>query len=185
MYINWTDSISIHNNQGVYMKVNQRSATVNTILSVLSERGVEYELNGPTPISEVLTDSDKAKVRELLFTAFRSGQVEYKASFQAKVNDDSELKKYISGLVNNWIRKAKEFNSGNTYQAKNPGSRAGSQDSKVKEMRKLLQVTADPQAKAIIQQAIDERVAELKAAKNEVEIDINQLPEHLRSLLKK
>ena len=165
------------------MKVNQRSATVNTILSVLTDRGVEYELNGPTPISEVLTDSDKAKVREVLFTAFRSGQVEYKSSFQAKVNDDSELKKYISGLVNNWIRKAKEFNNGQAYQAKNPGSRAGSQDSKVKEMRKLLSVTTDPQAKAMIQTAIDERVAQLKAEKNQVEIDVNNLPEHLRHLI--
>ena len=164
-------------------KVNQRSATVNTILSVLSERGYEYELNGETPISDVLNDSDKAKVREILFTMFRQGQVEYKSSFQSKVDDDSELKKYISGLVNNWIRKAKEFNSGNTYQAKNPGSRAGSQDSKVKEMRKLLQVTTDPQAKAMIQEAINQRVAEIKAEKNQVEIDASQLPKHLRHLV--
>lgn len=165
------------------MKVNQRSATVNTILSVLSERGVEYELNGPTPISQVLTDSDKAKVREILFTAFRSGQVEYKASFQAKVNDDSELRKYISGLVNNWIRKAKEFNNGQAYVAKNPGARAGAGDSKVKEMKKLLQVTTDPQARAIIQAAIDSRVAELKAEKNEVEIDYNAIPAELLAKL--
>ena len=164
-------------------KVNQRSATVNTILSVLSERGCEYELNGETPISDVLNDSDKAKVREILFTMFRQGEIEYKSSFQSKVDDDSELKKYISGLVNNWIRKAKEFNSGNTYQAKNPGSRAGSQDSKVKEMRKLLQVTTDPQAKAMIQEAINQRVSEIKAEKNQVEIDASQLPEHLRHLV--
>lgn len=164
-------------------KVNQRSATVNTILSVLSDRGVEYELNGETPIKDVLSDSDKSKVREILFTMFRQGQVEYKSSFQSKVDDDSELKKYISGLTNNWIRKAKEFNSGNAYQAKNPGSRAGSQDSKVKEMRKLLSVTTDPQAKAMIQEAINSRVSELKAEKNQVEIDVNNLPEHLRHLL--
>jgi hypothetical protein len=164
-------------------KVNQRSATVNTILSVLSDRGVDYELNGEQPISDFLEDSDKAKVREILFTMFKQGKVEYKSSFQAKVDDDSELKKYISGLVNNWIRKAKEFNCGQTYKAKNPGSRAGSQDSKVKEMRKLLSVTTDPQAKAMIQQAIDSRVSELKAEKNQVEIDVDNLPEHLRHLV--
>ena len=163
---------------------NQRTATVNTILAVLSERGVEYELNGPVPISDVLNDTDKSKVRDILFTMFRQKEVQYKSTFQAKVDDDSELKKYISGLVNNWIRKAKEFNSGQTYQAKNPGSRAGSQDSKVKEMRKLLSVTTDPQAKAMIQAAIDERVAELKAAKADVTIDVSQLPEHLRNLVK-
>ena len=165
-------------------KQNQRSATVSAILSVLSDRGVNYELNGPTRISDVLNDSDKSKVRELLFTAFRSGQIEYKSSFQSKVDDDSELKKYISGLVNNWIRKTKEFNGGETYQPKNPGSRTGSTDSKIKEMKKLLSVTTDPQAKAIIQEAIDKRVAELKAEKNQVEINIDNLPEHLKALVK-
>lgn len=164
-------------------KLNQRSATVNTILSVLSEHGINYELNGETPVSKVLTDTMKSQVREILFTAFRNGEVEYKASFQSKVNDDSELKKYISGLVNNWIRKAKEFNNGQAYQAKNPGIRAGSGDSKVKEMKKLLTVTTDPQAKAIIQAAIDERVAELKAEKQDIEIDYNAIPAELRSKL--
>lgn len=161
------------------MKVNQRTATVNTILSVLNERGVNYELNGETPIFEVLTDTDKAKTREILFTMFRQGEIEHKASFQSKVDDDSELKKYISGLVNNWIRKTKEFNGGVKYEAKNPGSRAGSQDEKVKEMRKLLSITTDPTAKAMIQQAIDERVASLKAEKNQVEIDYSVLPAEL------
>ena len=152
------------------MKVNQRTATVNTLLSVLNDRGVDYQLNGETPISEVLTDSDKAKTREILFTQFRNGSIEYKESFQAKVNDDSELKKYISGLVNNWIRKAKELNSGQAYKTKNPGSRAGSGDEQVREMKKLLQVTADEEAKAAIQAAIDERVAKLKAEKQNHEI---------------
>lgn len=161
------------------MKVNQRTATVNTILSVLKDRGVNYELNGETPISKVLSDEDKAKTREILFTMFKQGQVEYKAQFQSKVNDDSELKKYISGLVNNWIRKTKEFNGGVKYEAKNPGSRAGSQDEKVKEMRKLLSITTDPQAKAMIQSAIDERVSSLKAEKNNVEIDYSVLPADL------
>ena len=165
------------------MKTNQRTACVNTILSVLSDNGVNYELNCETPVSSMLTDTMKSQVREILFTAFRNGEVEYKASFQSKVNDDSELKKYISGLVNNWIRKAKEFNNGQAYQAKNPGIRAGSGDSKVKEMKKLLTVTTDPQAKAIIQAAIDERVAELKAEKQDIEIDYNAIPAELRSKL--
>lgn len=162
---------------------NQRTATVNTILAVLSNRGVDYELNGPTPISEVLNSDDKSKVRDILFTMFRNGEVQYKPEFQSKVNDDSELKKYISGLVNNWIRKAKEFNSGETYKAKNPGSRAGTGDDQVREMKKLLSVTQDQDARAAIQSAIDTRVAALKAEKQQVTIDVSKLPEHLRHLL--
>lgn len=164
-------------------KVNQRTATVNTILSVLEDRGVSYEKNGETPVNDVLTKDDKSKVRSILFTMFREGQVEYKESFQDKVNDDTELKKYINGLTNNWIRKAKEFNCGQAYKAKNPGSRAGSQDPQVKEMRKLLSVTADADAKASIQEAINAKLAEIKASKNKVEIDADQLPEELRQKL--
>lgn len=164
-------------------KVNQRTATVNTILSVLNDRGVEYELNGEITISEVLEPTDKTKVREILFTMFRQGQVEYKESFQSKVDDDKELKSYISGLVNNWIRKAKEFNNGQAYKAKNPGSRAGSTDPQVKEMRKLLSVTADPTAKEAIQSALDAKLAEIKASKNEATINVEALPAELRAKL--
>ena len=165
-------------------KLNQRSACVNTLLAVLNERGVNYEVNGSTPIGDVLNPDDKSKTREILFTMFKQGQIEYKSSFQSKVDDDSELKKYISGLVNNWVRKAKELNCGNAYQPKNPGSRAGSQDQKVKEMRKLLSITTDHKARTMIEQAINERVSELKAQRNKVEIDVNNLPESLKHLIK-
>lgn len=164
--------------------MNQRQATVNTILAVLEERGVSYELNGETSISEVLTDKDKAEVREVLFTMFKSKQVSYRDDFQSKVDDDTELKKYISGLVNNWIRKAPEFNSGNTYQAKNPGSRAGQGDEQIKEMKKLLSITTDATAKQAIQAAINERAASIKVEKSQVEINADLLPAHLRALLK-
>ena len=165
------------------MKTNQRTACVNTILSVLEDNGVSYELNGEITVSEVLNDTMKSSVREILFTSFRQGNVEYKASFQTKVDDDGELKKYISGLLNNWIRKAKEFNNGQAYKAKNPGSRAGSQDAKVKEMRKLLSVTTDANAKTMIESAIAERVATIKADANTVEIDYSLLSDELKAQL--
>lgn len=165
------------------MKVNQRTATVNAILAVLKERGVDYEFNGSTNVSELLTTEDLVKVRAILFTMFKNDKISYKEEFRSKVESDSELKKYISGLVNNWIRKAPEFNGGIKHETKNPGSRAGSGDEKVKEMKKLLSITTDPTAKALIQQAINDRVASLKAEKNQVEIDYSVIPEELRAKL--
>lgn len=165
-------------------KVNQKTATVNTILSVLENRGVSYELGGEVIMSEILTSDDKSKVRDILFTMFKSGAVEYKEAFQEKVDNDSELKKYISGLVNNWVKKNKDFNAGQAYKAKNPGSRAGQTDSQIKEMRKLLAVTPDESAKAAIQEAIDKRLAEIQAEKQkDVAIDMSKIdPELLKSL---
>lgn len=159
--------------------MNQRDATCNCILSVLSDRGVEYEQSGPTPISSVLTAEDKATVRAILFTQFRAGKIDYK---NALPTDDKVLSNYISGLVNNWIRKAPEFNCDVTYQAKNPGSRAGSGDEQIKEMKKLLSVTTDPEAKLAIAEAIAERQAIIKPTT--VTIDVSKLPEHLRALVK-
>jgi hypothetical protein len=164
------------------MKVSQKQAVRNAIFSVLEDRGESYELNGPVAIGDVFNSDDKANAREILFTGFKNGEIEYKDSFQSKVDDDTELKKYVSGLLNNWMRKDKELNCGEVYKAKNPGSRAGSQDSKIKEMRKLLKVTTDESAKAMIQEAITARLAEIKPAQT-VEIDASALPEHLQHLV--
>ena len=165
---------------------NQREATVDAIMHTLSERGFEYELNGKTPISEVLTDSDKATVRDILFEQFRSGDVSYKAEFQSKVGDDSELKKYISGLTNNWIRKYKPFNSGVAYIAKNPGSRAGSSDEQMRELKKLLsqvKSTGNTDAISEVEAAITARAAEIKPTATAKPINVDALPEALRHLV--
>jgi hypothetical protein len=164
-------------NKGVTM--NQREATVNCILSVLEERGVEYELNGPTPISEVLTQDDKKNVRSILFTMFQQHKVDFRD--QARLSDTKYMTDYISGLVNNWIRKAPEFNSDAKYQAKNPGSRQGTQDEQVREMRKLLSTISDPSTKAVIQSHIDNRLAELKPS---ITVNLDLIPESLRHLIK-
>lgn len=161
--------------------MNQRQATVSTILAVLSDRGVTYELNGETSMADTLNSDDKAKIRSILFTMFRAGKIDYRPDFQAKVNDDKALKEYVSGLVNNWIRKAPEFNSDTTYKAKNPGSRSGSGDEQIKAMKQLLAITTDPEAKQAIEQAIADRQAELKPT---VEINVSALPESLRHLVK-
>lgn len=168
---------SIITNKGVIM--NQRDATCNALISVLADRGVNYEENGPTPISEVLNADDKTKVRAMLFIAFRKGDIDFKSP--EKLSDDKYLKDYISGLVNNWIRKAPEFNCDTVYHAKNPGSRQGSGDEMIKEMKKLLSVTEDPEAKEVIKSAIEARQAEIKPTT--VTVDVSKIPEHLRKAL--
>lgn len=163
-------------------KVSQKKAVRNAIFSVLEEAGINYELNGPVSINEVMNKDHRASAREILFSGFKAGEIEYKESFQDKVEDDTCLKKYVAGLLNNWMRKDKELNCGQVYKVKNPGSRAGSQDSQIKEMRKLLKVTTDETAKTSIKEAIASRLAEIKPEKT-VTIDESALPEHLRSLV--
>lgn len=162
---------------------NQREATVNAILSVLEERGVSYELNGSTSISEVLTSEDKKKVQSILSTGFNNGEIEMSEEAKAKyVGNTSEMNKYVSGLINNWVRKFPAFNSGSKYETKNPGSRQGASDAQVKEMKKLLSITTDEKTKATIQEAIDKRLAEIKPEKK-VEVNLDAIPAELRAQL--
>ena len=162
------------------MAMNQRQATVTAILSTLSERGVTYELNGPTPMNEVLTPDDKFKIVNVISNGFKNGQIQMSADAQTKYHIDSELRKYVVGLVNNWIRKAPEFNGTKSYVAQNPGSRSGSSDPQINALKALMKITSDTQLQAEIQQAISDR---LEALKPTVEIDVDSLPEHLRHLV--
>ena len=158
--------------------MNQRDVTCNTILAVLADRGVSYEENGPAPICEVLTADDKKKVREIVTATLLAGGMDFKD--RSKLSDDKYVKDYVSGLVNNWIRKAPEFNGGEGYQPKNPGSRTGSSDEAICEMKKLLSATTDAAARAAIQEAISERLA---AIAPKTEINMSVIPESLRAKL--
>ena len=166
--------------------MNQKEATVGTILTVLKERGVEYEMGGDIPISDVLTDTDKSTIRDHLFGMFRSEEVTYKSEFQVKVDDDKELKKYVSGLLNNWVRKHKDFNCGQAYVIKNPGSRAHVGDDQLTALKMLsAQQDISEEGRAEITEAIVKRKAEIAASKaSTAPIKVEALPESLRHLVK-
>jgi hypothetical protein len=111
----------------------------------------------------VLDKEQKARVYGILQAGFEGGKIELSGD-----RDAEWIKKYIPGLVNNHMRKDKRLNGGVKYEAKNPGSRAGSKDASVEAMRLLLATKSDPSEKAEIQAFIDKRVAELKPAKKEL-----------------
>lgn len=161
----------------------QREATVNAILSVLKDRGINYELGGTTKVIDVLEADDKKKVQTILATGFNKGEIELSADAQKKyVGNTSEMNKYVSGLINNWVRKYSDFNGGEKYVPKNPGSRQGTSDEQVKEMRKLLKVTTDASAKEAIEAAISARITEIKPA-SKIEVNMDVIPAELKAKL--
>ena len=90
-------------------------------------------------------------------------------------------------MVDNTFRKDKRMNGGVKHEIKNPGSRAGSGDEVVKNLRALLSTTTDESAKSSISTAISTRIEELKALKpksaKKVKIDFDLIPEELRHLI--
>lgn len=155
--------------------MNQRTATVQTVLNILADRGVVFELNGSVAIKSVLNSDDKGKILDEMCAMYVRG--EYIITTEPK---GAELRKYVSGLINNWITKAPEFNGGKKHEIKNPGSRAGASNPEVKNMRLLLDQVSDPETKALIQAEIDKKTQ----PKEKATIDASFLPESLRHLVK-
>lgn len=56
-------------------------------------------------LKDLVTKEVRKAVRPRLFSAIRAGEIRLK-----KPMDDSKLKKYCSGLINNWLKKDKRFN---------------------------------------------------------------------------
>lgn len=159
--------------------VSQKQAVTNAVKQVRPD----YELNSDIFLSDVLTDSDKKQIREIIVDGFLDGEVEMSAEAKTRYfSDRAELTKYVTGLVNNWVRKNPEFNGGSgfTYTAKNPGSRQGTSDETIRALKALLKMTVDPEAKAEIQAAINLRLGELKP---KPQINVEAIPAHLRHLI--
>lgn len=166
-------------------QVTQREATYNAIKSVLTSNNITFEDGMNT--KEVLTSEMKKEIRSILFEGFRSGSIDYSENFaKNKLNNDSELNKYCTGLISNWTSKDQRLNGGVKHEIKNPGSRAGQGDEQVRELRKVLKKVAGTEHEAEVQKALDARIAEVKASKApSVQINVDALPEHLRHLAEK
>jgi len=157
--------------------ISQKQAVTNAVQSTFPD----YVVGGEVVLKSLLNTDNKKAMRALLFEAFRAGEVVYSKD-PANLQNDAYLNKYVSGLLDNWVRKNKEFNNGEAYITQNPGSRAGSGDEQVREMRKLLKTISDPETKAKVQEAIDARIAEIKPD-SVITINADALPEHLKHLV--
>ena len=150
-------------------KLNQKEAVFNAVTEVIGEtRTIEDD-------ALTLNKDEKASVRAILLEGFQNETIEIK-------NTQDDMKKYVNGLLNNWLRKDKRFNGNVTYKAKDPGSRTGQSDPVVKNLRLLLKTTEDETAKADIEEAIQTRLAEIKPEKK-IEVDATVIPEHLQHLV--
>ena len=166
------------------MSVSQREATFNAVVAVISNNNVTF--NNGQDVKNILTSTMKKAVKNILIQQFKAGAIDCTDDFKkTKLNSDTELSKYCSGLISNWIKKDPRLNGNNKYQVVNKGIRAGQGDLQVKELRKLLKVTAGTDAQDQVSQALNARLDELKAAKTpSISIDVTALPEHLRHLVK-
>ena len=153
------------------VKMNQKEAVFQAICNVTGHKG-----DGKVEISS----EQRKQVNMILCESFRAGAIELDKEYT-----DSELKQYVSGLQSNWIRKDKRLNGGIAYVAKNPGSRAGSSDPQLANLRKLMTTLTTDEDKAEVQGYIDARTAEIASAKQAATVDFSALPADLQAKFNK
>jgi hypothetical protein len=160
--------------------MNQRQAVYQTVCEVLGHERTE------TDDVLVLTSEQKQTIRASLCDGFISGEIELADNARKKMEEDDKwLGRYVSGLLNNWMRKDKRFNGGVQYVAKNPGSRAGAGDAVLKELRKLAKIHKDDANKMVeINKYIEARKQEIAEDKNKsIEVDMSKIPAGLRDIV--
>ena len=156
--------------------VNQKTGVFNAVTSVLEQDSFDSACE--------LSKEQRAQVIEIVTEGFIAEEIEMSAEARAKHNTDAKMKTYTNGLVSNWLRKDKRLNGGEQYKAKNPGSRAGSGDKVIKELKKLMSTFTEQDQIDAVQTEIDKRLTSLKAEKaKSVEIDMSLIPDDLKELL--
>jgi len=151
----------------------QSEATINAIINLCNERGYEHT-PFETDYKTILKPDDMKDVVELITAGMTTGQIQMSESAHAKFDDDPKaLRRYVVGLVNDRLRKAKAINGNIKYEYKQPGKLSGSKDPQLKALMQLKQLHPDNED---IEQAI---TARQEALKPKVEIDVSVLPADL------
>ena len=144
----------------------QSQAVVEITKSILGERFVPGQ-----DVKSYATKSDRQAIAAKIAELMLDGQVALSDEAKAKYGESAETlaKRYVMGMVTNWFNKSPELNGGVKYETKNPGSRAGSSDEEVRELRKLrkhLESIGNADGVTKVDEAIVNRLTAIGAAKS-------------------
>lgn len=165
------------------MSISQKDAVLNEVKSILGS-----SFNPSLPAKDQLTADQMNTLRNNVVAGIVAGAV----SFNKDTTDEKEITRYVSGMVSNHFRKAKELNGGDSYSPQSAGR--GSRDLQLSELSKLLKTFEEGSDEFNqITEAIAARRAELSVEKTEQSkerkkqkelnsINTEVLPEGLRGL---
>lgn len=142
-----------------------------------------------TPVLSYITKDQVKQIVDLVTNSILEGETDFSAQARSKHDSPAKVRSYVVGMVNNWHRKSKELNGGTTYVPQNPGSRQGSSDPQLKELKLLRKALAErnasPESLEKVDEAIQTRLAEIQPAPTlkKIEINLDLIPESLRELV--
>ena len=152
--------------------MNQKDGVFSTVCSVLGQDSFSERVS--------LTAEQRKEVISSVTDQMVNEEIEMKEESRVKHDSQAKMTKYVNGLVSNWLNKDKRLNGNTKYEAKNPGSRAGSKDPIVVELKKLRKQLTKPEAIAQVDAQIAEQIA---LSKPTVEINADLIPESLKHLV--
>jgi len=147
--------------------ISQKTAVVNEVVAIL---GSNFD---PTaPAKDQLTAEQFSTIRANVVDGIMSGSI----SYNKDISDNKEVARYVSGMISNHFRKAKELNGGASYAPQSSGR--GTRDPQLSELSKLLGTyTEGSDEYNQIVSAISSRKSELAAEKNAASISKKQQKE--------
>jgi hypothetical protein len=162
-------------------KVSQKQAVLNEVQAIL---GSSFDRS--MPARDQLSESELVLLRSNIANGIINGVIEYSKDIDAK-----EVAKYVSSMISNHFRKAKELNGNAQYKPDSSGTR--SSDPELVELNKLLKTFSEGTSQhSEVSAAISARKQELGFTKAQLTkakkkskpapLNIDALPAGLRAL---
>ncbi len=160
--------------------ISQKDGVFNAVVNELGEASFDSKVT--------LTKDQKQAIYAVVTEGLVNGEVTFSENAQVKYPTPDEIRtKYVPGLVSNWVNKDLRLNGGTKYEAKNPGSRTGSGDKVIKNLKTLRSTYAtDTNEYDAITARITARTELLQAEKAKANIDevnMDLIPDDLKELL--
>lgn len=162
-------------------KVSQKNAVVEEVKSILGGN-----FDSSMPAKDQLTKDQFSLLKANVVQGIVDGNV----SYNKEVSDIKEVEKYVSGMISNHFRKAKELNGNTTYTPSSGSSR----DPQLVELQKLLKTYEEgtDEYNQIVS-AVNSRKEEIAAEKANNKkakqkekklknLDVEALPDNLQGL---
>lgn len=156
--------------------LSQHESVVKFTKEVLGERFTGGD------VKEIATKADQRNVATKIAEEMFAGRVVLSDSARTKYGESVEslVKGYVMGMVKNWWNKSLELNGGTPWEAK------GSRDGVLKELRALkvkLECEGNAEGVVRIEEAIKQRLEELKPKAKDKEINKDLIPDYLQDLI--
>lgn len=160
------------------MKISQKDAVYSVTIETLNENNISFE-EGIDCMSSVVDKDIRNTIVEKLLNLFENNKV-----IVNKQQEDSDLKRYVSGLVSNWAKKDDRLNGGVKHEIKNPGSKLGSTDPVIVELRKMLKEVKGTVYENDVKKELTRRMNEIKKKKMSTSnINASLIPDSLKHLI--